>query len=86
MAPEPIEETLAKLLPEAQQVVLIGNQRSFLAAVVTATGSNGLTDARIQSAIENVNSGLPHYKQIRAFHIVPEPSPSKAACLRRWAN
>ncbi|MGC2706315.1 MAG: AMP-binding protein, partial [Candidatus Acidiferrales bacterium] len=73
VAPEPLEESLAKLLPEAQQVVLIGNQRSFLAALVTATGSNGLTDARIQSAIENVNAGQPHYKQIRAFHIVPEP-------------
>jgi long-chain acyl-CoA synthetase len=42
-------------------------------ALVTATGANGLTDARIQSAIENVNAGQPHYKQIRAFHIVPEP-------------
>ena len=73
VAPEPLEETLAQLLPEAQQVVLVGNQRSFLAALVTATGANGLTDARIQSAIENVNAGLPHYKQIRAFHIVPEP-------------
>jgi long-chain acyl-CoA synthetase len=73
VAPEPLEETLAQLLPEAQQVVLIGNQRSFLAALVTATGANGLTDARIQSAIENVNAGQPHYKQIRAFHIVPEP-------------
>ncbi|MGA8408684.1 MAG: AMP-binding protein [Candidatus Acidiferrales bacterium] len=73
VAPEPLEETLAKLLPEAQQVILIGNQRSFLAALVTATGSNGLTDARIQSAIEGVNAGQPHYKQIRAFQIVPEP-------------
>jgi long-chain acyl-CoA synthetase len=73
VAPEPLEESLARLLPEAQQVVLIGNQRSFLAALVTATGSNGLTDARIQSAVENVNAAQPHYKQIRAFHIVPEP-------------
>jgi long-chain acyl-CoA synthetase len=73
VAPEPLEETLARLLPEAQQVVLIGNQRSFLAALVTATGSNGLTDGRIQAALENVNAGQPHYKQIRAFHVVPEP-------------
>jgi long-chain acyl-CoA synthetase len=73
VAPEPLEETLAQLLPAAQQVVLIGNQRSFLAALVTATGANGLTHARIQSAIESVNASQPHYKQIRAFHIVPEP-------------
>jgi long-chain acyl-CoA synthetase len=73
VAPEPLEETLAKLLPEAEQVVLIGNQRSFLAALISATGADGLTDGRIQSAIENVNAGQPHYKQIRAFHIVPEP-------------
>jgi long-chain acyl-CoA synthetase len=73
VAPEPLEETLARLLPEAQQVVLIGNQRSFLAALLTANGARGLTDARIQSVIDNVNSGQPHYKQIRAFHIVPEP-------------
>jgi long-chain acyl-CoA synthetase len=73
VAPEPLEVTLSQLLPEAQQVVLIGNQRSFLSALVTVTGADGLTDTRIHSAIENVNTGLPHYKQIRAFHIVPEP-------------
>ncbi len=76
IAPEPIEEKLAQHLPEAQQVVLIGNQRSFLAALVTPNGANGankLTDAQIQSAIETVNAAQPHYKQVRAFHVVPEP-------------
>jgi long-subunit acyl-CoA synthetase (AMP-forming) len=61
-------------VPEAQRVILVGNQRSFLAALVTAhSSSNGLTDADIQFAIEQVNSDLPHYKQIRAFAILPEP-------------
>jgi long-chain acyl-CoA synthetase len=76
IAPEPIEEKLAQQLPEAQQVVLIGNQRSFLAALVTPNGANGanqLTDEQIQSAIEAVNAAQPHYKQIRAFHLVSEP-------------
>jgi long-chain acyl-CoA synthetase len=76
VAPEPLERALAARLPEAQQVVLLGNQRSFLAALVTAAGTNGLhglNDGRIQSAVDAVNAGLPHYKQIRAFHVVPEP-------------
>jgi len=72
VAPEPIEEALAARLPEAQQVVLLGNQKSFLAALVTTAGTNGSNNGRIQSVIDAVNSGLPHYKQIRAFHVVPE--------------
>lgn len=73
IAPEPLEENLARKIPEAGQVVLVGNQRSFLAALITAGSQNGLTDVRIQATIEAVNAGLPHYKQIRAFHLVPEP-------------
>jgi long-chain acyl-CoA synthetase len=77
IAPEPIEEALATRLPNAQQVVLLGNQRSFLAALVTASGTNGAANGvnadRIQSVLDTMNAGLPHYKQIRAFHIVPEP-------------
>ena len=72
IAPEPLEEALVKHLPDAEQVVLLGNQRSYLAALVTACSSNGLNATRIQTAIDNVNEGLPHYKQIRAFHLVPE--------------
>jgi long-chain acyl-CoA synthetase len=71
IAPEPLEDELAVRLPEAQQVVLVGNQRSFLAMLVAA--DSGLDAARIQAAIDSVNSGLPHYKQIRAFHVVAKP-------------
>ena len=84
VAPEPIEEKLAQHLPEAQQVVLIGNQRSFLAALITPNGANGsnkLTDEQIQSAIEAVNAGLPHYKQIRSFHVVSEPFTMESGLL-----
>jgi long-chain acyl-CoA synthetase len=35
-------------------------------------GSNGLRSERIQSTLDAMNAGLPHYKQIRAFHVVPE--------------
>ncbi len=86
IAPEPLEQVLAASLPEAQQVVLLGNQRSFLAALVTTNSivnsatngagngaSGGVNGARIQSVLDALNAGLPHYKQIRAFHVLPEP-------------
>lgn len=73
VAPEPLEGELAKRLPEAQQIVVLGNQRSSLAVLLTTTASNGLKPSAVRSAIEAVNSALPHYKQIRAFRIVDTP-------------
>ena len=72
VAPEPLENELAQRLPEAQQIVLVGNRRGSLAVLVT-TASNGLNSDAVQAAIEAVNAGLPHYKQIRAFRILPVP-------------
>jgi len=73
VAPEPLERELARRLPQARQVVVVGNQRSFLSALVAADSTNGLTPAAIQAVVEVVNADLPHYKQIRAYQIVPEP-------------
>ncbi len=80
VAPEPLEYALAARIPEAQQVVLVGNQRSYLSALVAANASNAaangngsLSSAHIQSALDAMNADLPHYKQIRAFHVVHEP-------------
>jgi long-chain acyl-CoA synthetase len=68
IAPEPIEEQLVRTLPGAQHVVLVGNGRSFLAAIVT--GTNGSTN--VGSLIERVNEGMPHYRKIRQFHVSSE--------------
>ena len=46
VAPEPLEQALGASLPEAQQIVLLGNQRSFLAALVTTSGVNGSCERR----------------------------------------
>ena len=78
VAPEPLEQALAASLPEAQQVVLLGNQRSFLAGAWSPHRArtalrNGASTAKIQSALDSLNAGLPHYKQIRAFQVLPEP-------------
>ncbi|MGH9707845.1 MAG: AMP-binding protein, partial [Candidatus Acidiferrales bacterium] len=72
IAPEPLEDALLSALPEAQQIMLVGNQKSFLAALVTPGPSNGLTPERVQACIDARNASLPHYKQVRAFRIVDE--------------
>jgi long-chain acyl-CoA synthetase len=69
IAPEPLEERLVHAIPAAQQVVLFGNGRSFLTALVAGDVALG----EVEAAIAEVNSGLPHYRQIRGFHIEPQP-------------
>jgi long-chain acyl-CoA synthetase len=70
--PEPIEENLRALMPAADHVMLVGNDRSFLAAVFSSANGNGLAAPDLQLALDRANSGLPHYRQIRAFCIAPE--------------
>ena len=69
IAPEPIEAELLQHLLGAQQAVLVGNGRGYLSAVVTGN----VTREQVQAALDEVNPGLPHYKQVRAFHIYGEP-------------
>lgn len=68
IAPEPIEDKMLRELPGAIQVVVVGNVRGYLAALVTGKVSGEKT----QAALDLVNPGLPHYKQVRAFHLVEE--------------
>ncbi len=69
VAPEPIEDALLQRLPGAQQVVLVGNGRSFLAALITGP----VLREQAQRVIDGVNDGLPHYKQVRRFCLIAEP-------------
>ena len=69
IAPEPLEEELASHLPGAQ-VMLAGNGRSYLVALVAA--NSGMTDATVRAALEKMNERLPHYRKIRAFHRIAE--------------
>jgi long-chain acyl-CoA synthetase len=68
IAPEPIEEELIRAVPGAQQVMLVGNGRSFLAAIITGT-ANG---AEIDSHLERVNGPQPHYRKIRRYLVAQE--------------
>jgi len=69
IAPEPLEEMLLRRLAGAQQVVLIGNGRSYLTALVTGE----INREHVEAQLEAMNERLPHYKQIRAFHVTDEP-------------
>ena len=69
IAPEPIEDEILNRLPDAQQVVIVGNGRSYLSAIVTGN----VQPEQVQSAVDAVNAHLPHYKQVRTFQISPEP-------------
>jgi long-chain acyl-CoA synthetase len=69
IAPEPIEEMLQRQIPGAQQVVLLGNGRGFVTALVTGN----VKRADVQAALDAINPQLPHYKSVHAFHIHPEP-------------
>src|SRR6266446_5472902 len=66
-APEPIEDRLAQLVPNAQQIVLVGNGRSYVCMLVTGK----VEPASVQAAIDAINPDLPHYRQIRNFKILP---------------
>lgn len=68
IAPEPIEEEIFRAVPGAQHVMVVGNGRSFLAAIITGTAA----PAEIDSHLEWVNAPLPHYRKIRRYHVAQE--------------
>jgi|SRR5579871_2712113 long-chain acyl-CoA synthetase len=68
IAPEPIEDRIAQLLPAAQQVVLVGNGKGYLCALVTGS----VPEDAVQAALDKVNPELPHYRQIRNFVVLKE--------------
>jgi long-chain acyl-CoA synthetase len=65
IAPEPIEDELLLTLRGAQQVVLVGNGRSFIAAIIAGE----VARVEIESQIERLNATLPHSRKIRMFHV-----------------
>jgi long-chain acyl-CoA synthetase len=68
IAPEPIEDKILHELPDAVQVVVVGNGRGYLAALITGKVSGD----QAQAALDIVNPSLPHYKQVRAFHLIED--------------
>lgn len=68
IAPEPIEDKIAQLVAGAQQVVIVGNGRGYLCALIVGT----VAETAVQTAIDRVNTELPHYRQVRKFTVLKE--------------
>ena len=69
IAPETIEDEITSHLAGAQQVVVVGNGRGYLSAIITGS----VTEQQVRAALGAVNPHLPHYKQVRAFCLRSEP-------------
>ena len=78
IGPEPIEDKIFGELPGASQVVVVGNGRGYLSALVTGKVSGEET----QAALDVVNAELPHYKQVRAFHLIEEAFTIESGLLK----
>jgi long-chain acyl-CoA synthetase len=81
VAPEPIEQALTAKLPQVENAVLVGNGRGYLTALITIASPNGLADAAIQAALDAINDGMPHYKQVRKFRRIAEPFTMESGLL-----
>ncbi|MFT3922901.1 MAG: AMP-binding protein [Myxococcales bacterium] len=68
VAPGPLEEKLANFMAGAQ-VMVVGHAKPYLSAIVTGSAA---PDA-VQTAIDQLNAELPHYRRLRRFFIAPEP-------------
>ena len=77
VAPEPMEEKIAGLLPAAQQVVIVGNGRGCLGALIAGR----VEPAEVQAALDEVNRELPHYRQIRDFKLIGNPFTPESGLL-----
>jgi long-chain acyl-CoA synthetase len=69
IAPEAIEDEIVRRLPQAHQVVVVGDGRGYLSAIVTGSVTHG----QAQRALDEVNARFPHYKQVRAFCLRADP-------------
>ncbi|MGC1372626.1 MAG: AMP-binding protein [Candidatus Sulfotelmatobacter sp.] len=76
LSPEIIETAISKSLP-AQQVIILGNGRGYLTAIV----AGNVTTKQVQTALDAVNAEMPHYKQVRGFVIREEAFTIENGCL-----
>ncbi|MEP7270134.1 MAG: AMP-binding protein [Acidobacteriota bacterium] len=77
VAPEPIEESVQEALPVAAQVVVHGNGRGYLTAVVAGP----VTRSQVEAALVVANAKVPHYKNVRSFFLQDQPLTMESGLL-----
>lgn len=82
VAPEPMEEKITRLLPAAQRVVIVGNGRSYLCALV----AGAVAPAAVQEALDVVNREVPHYRQVRDFKLIGDAFTPESGLLTAMAK
>lgn len=68
ISPEPIERMLLEVLSGGVQVIIVGNGRKYLVAILAGP----LDQESATRALNQINQKLPHYQQIRRFHLTTE--------------
>lgn len=63
VAPEPIEQRLAALLPGLVDAIVVGHARTHLTVLLTGE----IQEPAIKAAIDRLNDELPHYQRLRAW-------------------
>ena len=75
LAPESMEDEILRLLPNAQQVVIVGNGRGYLSAIITGDASRD----QVQAALDRVNRAASPLQANSCFLC-----PQRAVLDREW--
>jgi long-chain acyl-CoA synthetase len=82
VAPQKIENLL-KQNSNIAQVLVIGEQRKFISAIINVEKENPGAEIfeQIRKYIQQINSSLPSYETIKKFEIVTDPWKTENGCL-----
>ena len=85
VAPQNLENELKAASPVISQVVVIGDKRKYLVALVTLTEEAGTdraaAEAQVRAAVDGLNRKLPSYETIKRFAILPRDFSEEAGEL-----
>ncbi|MBI4215591.1 MAG: AMP-binding protein, partial [Parcubacteria group bacterium] len=73
VSPEPIEQKLKLLCPDIEQICLVGDNKTKIAALVFFTEYTTTALEKFEKAVEMVNCELEEFKRIQNYKVIGEP-------------